>query len=431
VGERDPRSEDRQLLLDALMAAEERVLLFYTGADAVTGAIRPPAIPLTEVRDVVATMTGVDVDDDRIVRRHPLQPFDPRNFRADDPFGFGVTALAAARAGQGDSHTREHTGSLLAENLPAPDRTDVDLDELVTFLTHPTQGFLRQRLGLRIPDTDEGIADALDGELDGLAQWQLGDRMLEARLAGMSAGAFQDAEWRRGTLPPFALGRKTLDTVSDNVERLVHACAGVHTGRARTVDIRVDLGDGRRLTGTVGGVHGEVLARSTYSKLAPKHRLEAWIRLLAIVASGHPGDWLAVTTGRSRSRSYPAWRSTLRAPADAVGVLAALVDLRDRGLCRPLPVVTGASAEYAERRHRGDSVEMALSAATKAFGGAFGDGKDRHVTYLYGQDATLGRLTADSPEDVEASWFDDPSRFGVLARRLWEPLLAAENQGRP
>ncbi len=431
VGERDPRSEDRQLLLDALMAAEERVLLFHTGADAVTGALRPPAIPLTEVRDVVATMTGVDVDDERIVRRHPLQPFDPRNFRADDPFGFGITALAGARAGQGGSVARDRQGALLVDDLPAPARTDVDLDELVSFLTHPTQGFLRQRLGLRIPDTDEGIADALDVELDGLAQWQLGDRMLEARLAGMSAGAFQDAEWRRGTLPPFALGRRTLDAVSDNVERLVHACAGVHTGQARTVDIRVDLGDGRRLTGTVGGVHGEVLARSTYSKLSPKHRLEAWIRLLAVVASGHPGQWRAVTTGRSRSRSYPAWRSTLLAPADPVALLAALVDLRDRGLCRPLPLVTGASAEYADRRHRGDSVEMALSAAGKAFGGAFGDGKDRHVQYLYGPDVTLGQLTADAPDGVEAGWFDDPTRFGVLARRLWEPLLASENQGRP
>ncbi|WP_241385315.1 exodeoxyribonuclease V subunit gamma [Rhodococcus sp. CH91] len=431
VGERDPRSEDRQLLLDALMAAEERVLLFYTGADTVTGAARPPAIPLTEVRDVVATMTGADVADDRIVRRHPLQPFDPRNFRADAPFGFDTAALAGARAGQAGSAKSERSRLLVTEDLPDPERKDVDLDELVAFLTHPTQGFLRQRLGLRIPDTDEGISDALDIELDGLAQWQLGDRMLEARLAGMSAGAFQDAEWRRGTLPPFALGRKALDAVSDNVERLVHACAGVHVGRARTVDIRVDLGGGRRLTGTVGGVYGEVLARSTYSRLSPKHRLEAWVRLLAVAASGHPGEWRAVTTGRSRSRSLPAWRSTLKPPADAAGVLAALVDLRDRGLCRPLPLVTGASAEYADRRYRGDSVEMALSAAAKAFGGSFGDGKDRHVTYLYGQGVTFGWLTADTPQSAEASWFDDPSRFGVLARRLWEPLLAAESQGRP
>ncbi len=116
---------------------------------------------------------------------------------------------------------------------------------------------------------------------------------------------------------------------------------------------------------------------------------------------------------------------------DPVALLAALVDLRDRGLCRPLPLVTGASAEYADRRHRGDSVEMALSAAGKAFGGAFGDGKDRHVQYLYGPDVTLGQLTADAPDGVEAGWFDDPTRFGVLARRLWEPLLASENQGRP
>ena len=33
--------------------------------------------------------------------------------------------------------------------------------------------------------------------------------------------------------------------------------------------------------------------------------------------------------------------------------------------------------------------------------------------------------------DDERAWYDDPSRFGVLARRLWEPLLASETQGRP
>ncbi|UYP19998.1 exodeoxyribonuclease V subunit gamma [Rhodococcus sp. Z13] len=428
IGERDSRSEDRQLLLDALLAAQERVLLFHTGADAVTGAARPPAIPLTEIRDVVATMTGLPADDERIVRRHPLQPFDPRNFRADDPFGFDTAALAGARAAHSSPSGRPGRIAELVAALPAVERTDVDLDELVAFLTHPSQGFLRQRLGIRIPDAEEGITDALDIELDGLAQWKLGDRMLEKRLAGMSQAAFRSAEWRRGTLPPATLGGKVLDAVTDNVERLVAACSGVHTGPSRTVDVRVDLGDGRRVTGTVGGVHGCVLARSTYSRLAPKHRLEAWIRLLAVVASGHRGEWRAVTTGRSGSRS---WRSTLHPPADAAGILAVLVDLRDRGLCAPLPMTTKASAVYADRRYRGDSVDMALAAARKEFGGNFGDGTDRHVTYLHGSGVTLDRLAADPPRPDEAAWFDEPSRFGVLARRLWEPLLASENQGRP
>ena len=37
LGERDPRSEDRQLLLDAVMSATDQLLICYTGADPITG----------------------------------------------------------------------------------------------------------------------------------------------------------------------------------------------------------------------------------------------------------------------------------------------------------------------------------------------------------------------------------------------------------
>jgi exodeoxyribonuclease V gamma subunit len=71
LGERDPRSEDRQLLLDALMAATERLIVTYTGNDERSNLPRPPAVPVGELLE----LTGRDV-----VVRHPLQPFDPRNF---------------------------------------------------------------------------------------------------------------------------------------------------------------------------------------------------------------------------------------------------------------------------------------------------------------------------------------------------------------
>ena len=53
VGERDPRSEDRQLLLDALMAATERLIITYTGNDERTNAPRPPAVPVGELLDAI------------------------------------------------------------------------------------------------------------------------------------------------------------------------------------------------------------------------------------------------------------------------------------------------------------------------------------------------------------------------------------------
>ena len=60
VGERDPRSEDRQLLLDALLAATRRLIITYTGNDERTNAPRPPAVPVGELLDAIdATVRAI------------------------------------------------------------------------------------------------------------------------------------------------------------------------------------------------------------------------------------------------------------------------------------------------------------------------------------------------------------------------------------
>ena len=53
LGDRDARSEDRQLLLDALLAATDHLVITYTGRDERTNLRRPPAVPLGELLDVV------------------------------------------------------------------------------------------------------------------------------------------------------------------------------------------------------------------------------------------------------------------------------------------------------------------------------------------------------------------------------------------
>ncbi|MEN0134038.1 MAG: exodeoxyribonuclease V subunit gamma [Rhodococcus sp. (in: high G+C Gram-positive bacteria)] len=415
LGERDPRSEDRQLLLDAVMSAGEKLLLFYTGADPVTGMSRPPAIPLSELLDAVAATVGTDALTG-IVTRHPLQPFDARNFRPEHPFSFDRAALAGARAAQ---HPPEPEPAFLPAPLVPPTLGDVDLTELVAFLVHPTQAFLRQRLGVRVPDEEEDLADALDVAPDPLARWDLGQRMLVARLSGTEPADFRAAEWRRGTLPPYKLGESLLGDIERAVESLVAVSGSVHVGRAETVDVDVDLGNGRRLTGTVGGVHGSVIASTTYSRLGPKHRLTAWAQLLAVAASDHDGDteWTAVTTGRG-SYSRPAWRSTLTAPENALEELVRLVELRDAGLHAPLPIATGASAAYAERRRGGSSMEDAIEAARKEWSSDFGDARDRHITYVYGASPGIDVL-------------GDAVTIENYARQLWAPLLAAETVAQP
>ncbi|MCW2622361.1 MAG: recC, partial [Frankiales bacterium] len=413
VGERDPRSEDRQLLLDAVMSAGERLVVLYSGADPVSGTTRPPAVPLGEVLDVLDAMTG-----STLVEAHPLQPFDARNFEPAHPFSHDVAALAGARAAAG---TRIPEPPMLPGPLPAT-RDEVSLAGLVSFVQQPVQGFLRQRLGVYVPDEQDGVADALRAELDGLRKWDIGDRWLNARLTGTEIGAFRQAEWRRGTLPPGRLGLRVLADLEQAVEALAVVCLPVHSGPSRTIDVALDLGGGRLLSGSVTGIFQRTLASTSYSTLAPKHRLAAWVRLLA-VAAAEPGEWRAVTTGKGPWRK-PAWRSVLTAPEDALAQLRALVALRDEGLQAPLPVATNASAAYADRRAGGSTVEEALEAARREFDAMFGDRTDRHLAYVLGPDPRFDQLLAE-PDAGEGY------RFGAVARRLWAPLLAQEALGPP
>jgi exodeoxyribonuclease V gamma subunit len=412
LGERDVRSEDRQLLLDALMSAADHLLLLYSGADPVTGAPRPPAVPLGELLDVVRLTAG---SLDGVLSRHPLQPFDGRNFMGDRPFSFDSASLAGARAAVQE---RRPVPPFLPSPL-APPTEDVALHELVAFLVHPVKALLSRRLGVHVPDRLESVADALQADLDSLQKWDVGDRMLAARLAGVDAAAFNQAELRRGTLPPGPLGMRLLAELEAAVEPLAQAALQVHTGIAGAIDVAVDLGGGRRLTGTVNGVHGDTLASTSYSSLAPKHRLTAWVNLLA---AGGPAR--AITTGRGPYKRK-VWRSTLVLPEDPAAVLRDLVALYDDGMREVLPIATGATHAYADRRRSGSSVEEALEAAEKEWSSMFGDSKDRHLTYVHGSPPSFGRLLAERLDDPEGT------RFGVLARRIWSPVFACETVGAP
>ncbi|WP_345381786.1 exodeoxyribonuclease V subunit gamma [Pseudonocardia yuanmonensis] len=426
VGERDPRSEDRQLLLDAIMAATEHLVVVHSGMNERTGADRPPAVPIGELLDAVDATVRVPAGSrsarpsEAITVRHPLQPFDPRNFtpeltRGRAPFSFDRNALAGARALQGE---RRPVPPFLPAPLAAVETGDtVELDDLVRFLEHPMKAFLRQRVGMVPRSEDEEPADALPVSLGGLDEWAVGNRMLRDRLAGAAAEHCTQAEWRRGELPPGALGRAVLEKVSGAVEPLVAASAELRVGEPGSRDVAAVLPGADRVVGTVAGLHGTTLVTVEYSRLGPKHRLRAWARLLALTVTRPDTPWRAVTLGRARGGG--AARATLRplGVEEARAALADLVALHREGLCEPLPLSTPCAAEYAKARRTGAAPRDAESAAGREW--KF-EKEDESIVAVLGAEPEFEAL-------LRVRGADGVSRFGALAERLWRPLLDVEH----
>ncbi len=434
VGERDPRSEDRQLFLDAITAAEDHLVITYTGRDERTNLPVPPAVPLGELLDAVdrtATAPGGAKVRELVTTHHALQPFDPRNFRSSSgsrAFSFDPLSYAAAVAA---AAPRVTPPPLFAGPLPPAPPADVDLAELRRLLTHPARGFLRQRLGVAETRGADEPADALPVELDNLEQWDVGDRVLRERLHGLDVAGCIELERRRGTLPPGPLGDRTLRDIGPKVEGLLEASTLERELPPESHDVDVALADGTRLTGTVGDVHGDTVLSLTYSRLAARHRLLAWVDLVALTAARPDAEWRAVAVGRGRGR-VRAQRSVFDPLplAEATAALEELVALYRAGLSSPLPLPLKTAAAYAERRNNSDTPTAREGAERDWLTDRFpGEQEDPEHVLLYGERAPLTALTAQRPADGEGGpgWHrDETDRFGLLARRLWGRLLDHE-----
>lgn len=166
TGERDIRSEDRQLLLDAIGAATQTLVITYTGADERTGQPRPPAVPLAELLDALDQTTSAPVRE-RILVTHPLQPFDRKNVTPGallgaKPFTFDPAALAAAQAAAGK---RCPPTAFISGRLPAPPAADVTLADLLDFFKDPVKGFFRA-LDYTLPWDVDTVEDSIPVQVD-------------------------------------------------------------------------------------------------------------------------------------------------------------------------------------------------------------------------------------------------------------------------
>ena len=410
-GVRDSARQDRQLLLDALLAAEERLIVAFSGRDEHTNTRLPPAVPIAELLEEIGA--------ESVLIEHPLQPFDPRNFIADSlvdgVWGFDEHMADGARSLT--TSTGEPDETVSTEWQP-PDT--IELGELRRFLEHPVQAYVTNRMGVRFYDPDPLRDDRLPLEVDALGKWLVGDTLLQAELAGRDPDEVATGLIAGGGLPVGVFGTALVDEVRAVVDALVETADAEGVGRgaseARHVDIL--LPSGRRVVGTVAEVTADGVERVTYSSVSAKQLLRLWVDMVAAAAMDPSGVGRAVLVAK---RKQGAEVVRMSAPPDPVAALDRLVDLYCRGIREPLPLFCETSWAMCV----GSSPSFAQSKWTPY--GWDGESADRHHLAAFGGELDFDTLF-DFPlaaDEQGGDWPVADSRFEVLAHRLWDPILAA------
>lgn len=402
-GDRSTRDDDRQLFLETLLAARDRLVLTYTGYSARDGSERPPSLCVAELMDHVDRSFVHEGGSARKLwtTSHPLHGF----VAEGEPERFTYDAV----------HPVAEAPPLVApaEPLPewhAPDRPMlVSLAALQAFWGHPQRWFCREVLGLRVPPADDPLAGAEPFLFEPLERFQVRSTMLEhAQRATSPAADPLEAWWRASdALPHGDPGVVQLDRLRAETAPLTTALQ-----RVPRESIEVDLTVpelGVRLVGTIDGVDergGRLQARA--ARLKAKDELRAWLdHLVLALRARDRGEEPAVTQVLGIGAE-----TALAAVDDPCAALRPLLAGWRYGQDRAAPYFVRSSAELAER---------AL------------DSGDRNTVPLEAVRAWRRRFDSDPPKDGDDPWVRyvyrdamplDPVAVG-WACAVWEPLLAA------
>ena len=417
-GDRSPRLDDRYLFLETLLAARERLLLFYPGGSQRDNAEKAPSVVLAELLDLLDRSfflaDGRPVRD-QLVTRHPLQAFSPANFRGPRPSSSRENAAAAAAL----AGPREPLPVFLAADFAAPAEpgpTELRLDELIEAYTKPSHFFCRQVLDLRLSGDAEAISATESFASEGLPRYHLLAEMLDRRLDHQELPEDAELELLRARfdLPPAMLGAATYRQLLLETRSLLGRLDPGLGGAKERQPIEIS-GKDWILRGACE-LRGGNLLLVRPARLRPRDQLGAFVRGLALQQC-RPGSFKNVVFGKSGGFELrPATR-----PQRAAEILAELVSGYRELLTRPIPFFENASFAFAEQQQRlldprqARSAGAELAAARAAYAG------DPRRGHRGDQDAAT-RLLWRGREPLE-----EPD-FARWASRVYRPLLEARRE---
>jgi exodeoxyribonuclease V gamma subunit len=413
LGDPSPREDDRYAFLETIISAGERLHLSYVGRSIIQNSEIPPSVVISELLDYAnqafAFPGGVSARD-YLTLEHPLQAFSPRYFdqaRQDARlFSYSETNAAATLAAT--RITATEMPPFLQSALPEPEEPSrtIELTELVRFLYHPTQYFLKTRMGLQLREFDTCLPDDEPIELGPLKKYSVRQELLTERIDTAAADLRIFAA--RGELPPGTIGQMQLRSLDREAERFA-SIVRPHIGEsAKGEPLVVDIRCGKfSLTGRIETIYGGKVVHYRCASLNLRDRLRAWVDHLASSAMG--GEAPAETLLIGMDEVWE-WQKI----SDVEKPLQDLCALYWEGITRPIPLFPASALAFAEAELSGhkDPLKKARSVWESGYQ-TKGEKNDEAIALIFHEG---------DPLDEE---------FVGLARRVFGPLLQNAKRAEP
>jgi exodeoxyribonuclease V gamma subunit len=374
-GDRQRRVDDRNLFLDLLLAARERLYLSYTGRSIRDNGVLPPSVVVAELIETLLPALAAEPGDAAalaaarrtLVIEHPLQAFSEDYFRADrDPrrrsfnrelceaLRHSLAPLARDEADRELGDTADPDDDALADRrgtrffpapliAPGPEWRQVSLEQLLEFYRNPCHFLLRRRLGMSLFREEEAVSDDEPFLPDFPSRQALAERLLPQAIQGLGAQELRRLAEAGIEYPPGTLGNALLEDEMGSLQRFAAAVRDAMRAPPLpplTVDLSFALeGEEWRLAAALSGRRAGGLVLHRYDDTRATDYLTGWLTHLVAAAAASPRP--TQTRWISRDGSF-----VLNHSSGAHHILQGLMALYRRGLREPIRFFPKSAWEY-------------------------------------------------------------------------------------
>ena len=341
LGDIDTRLEIRRSLLDALLSAQDRLIITCTGMDVKNNATQPLVTPLAELVDF-ASRHGVTTVNRSGESHSALEVFHPRHACSRRNFVSGGV-VSGDQIWSHDTAAQAAAEALLQEAPPSNRRSTIieppnilELDWLAEFLNDPLWPYITKTLDINTwREEDLEIPATLPLTLERRESRQLRDdyieRLLNSNDRSGFARAWASAVRANGDVPVLGYGGDVINHIQEFSHELIATASAAGTPLDATSPEAVHLQlNGITLGGTIERWHAEtqsvVLVRpdAQSSTAFQRPKLRSIAQLLALRAAGLPVQQALVFS--ERERWFPGKTNRKGKPEDPIMTRAVILD---------------------------------------------------------------------------------------------------------
>jgi len=293
--DKSQRDEDRYLFLETLLSARLKFIITYTGMNIQDNSKIPCAGVVSELSDTM-DQSFVFPEGATYHLFHPLHPFNEAYFNQTDLFfSFSkdncniAKALSPISQGKGRPQKRIFVQASTEKESKEP-LLGITLDELIRFFKNPVQGYMKDGLGIKMPDVEDQTHDREVFSISGLDQYTLGSFLVEKKTKASRETQFYPIVKAMGSLPFGEKGKFEYEKIVTAADPVIDA-ARIIVSKKQLPPVVLEINmDGLIVSSNFTDIREDGVYFLSFGKLNSARLLSGWIRHLFLNISA-PFDY--------------------------------------------------------------------------------------------------------------------------------------------